>query len=112
MVLLLRASGEVVLANAGHLAPYWNGQEIPTDAALPLGLDEHAEFFEVHVQLQTGDRLTLLTDGVPEAMCRRELFGFERTALLSTQDAGLIADEAVRFGQQDDITVLSLVAVS
>ena len=52
-----------------------------------------------------------MTDGIPEATCHSELFGFERTEGLSTQSATVIADEAVRFGQADDITVLSLVAV-
>ena len=58
------------------------------------------------VQLVRGDRLTLLTDGIPEAIRHRELFGFERTARLSSLPA---ADAARRFGQQDDITVISIV---
>jgi hypothetical protein len=36
------------------------------------------------------------------------LFGFERTADLSTQPAEAIAIAAQGFGQDDDITVLSL----
>lgn len=67
-----------------------------------------ALFTEQTVQLQPGDRLTLLTDGVPEATRQRELFGFERTAALSTQAAHTIADTVIRFGQTDDITVLSI----
>lgn len=103
MVLRLNSSGEVTLANAGHLAPYLNGREVATDAALPLGLDEDAEFREETFRMRHEDRLTLMTDGIPEATCRRELFGFERTEGLSTQPAAVIADEAVRFGQMDDI---------
>jgi sigma-B regulation protein RsbU (phosphoserine phosphatase) len=37
-----------------------------------------------------------------------ELFGFERTAGLSTQTASQIAEAAKQFGQEDDITVLTL----
>lgn len=37
-----------------------------------------------------------------------ELFGFERTAGLSTQTANQIAEAAKQFGQKDDITVLTL----
>jgi serine phosphatase RsbU (regulator of sigma subunit) len=77
---------------------------------LPLGLDPNAVFSEQTFQLLHGDRLTLLTDGVPEATCRHELFGFERTASLSTSPASAIAEAALRFGQADDITVLSIVA--
>jgi hypothetical protein len=111
IVLRLSPIGEVTLANAGHLAPYWNGEEVATEPALPLGLDDRAEFPEVTIQLHSADRLTLITDGIPEASRKNQLFGFERTALMSTQDARTIANEAVRFGQTDDITVLSLVAV-
>jgi hypothetical protein len=39
-----------------------------------------------------------------------ELFGFERTATLSSCAANTIAEAALRFGQADDITVISVVA--
>jgi hypothetical protein len=38
----------------------------------------------------------------------RELFGFERTRQISTQPAEAIAAAAQAFGQEDDITVLTL----
>jgi phosphoserine phosphatase RsbU/P len=109
LALRLSPSGELTLANAGHLPPYRNGQELTSPPALPLGLDQHAEFAEQTVQLAHGDRLTLLTDGIPEATRHRELFGFERTARLSSLPAAEIADAARRFGQEDDITVISIV---
>jgi serine phosphatase RsbU (regulator of sigma subunit) len=99
----------LILANAGHLAPYLNGQEILTSPALPLGLDPSAVFAEETFQLAHGDRLTLLTDGVPEASSHKELFGFERTSRISASPAGTIAEAALHFGQADDITVLSIV---
>jgi hypothetical protein len=37
-----------------------------------------------------------------------ELFGFERTAVLSAQSAEQIAQAAAQFGQEDDITVLTI----
>lgn len=56
-----------------------------------------------------GDRLTLITDGIVEAQNGAgELFGFERTAKLSLEPAETIAQTAQQFGQEDDITVLSL----
>jgi phosphoserine phosphatase RsbU/P len=109
LAIRLSPSGELTLASAGHLAPYRNGQELTSPPALPLGLDQHPEFSEQTVQLSPGDRLTLLTDGIPEAASHRELFGFERTARLSCLPAAEIADAARRFGQQDDITVISIV---
>jgi serine phosphatase RsbU (regulator of sigma subunit) len=53
--------------------------------------------------------LTLVTDGVVEARSRSgELLGFERTAALSVRSAEEIAQAAQDFGQDDDITVLTL----
>jgi serine phosphatase RsbU (regulator of sigma subunit) len=50
-----------------------------------------------------------MTDGVVEARSASgELFGFERTAFISTQSADEIAAAAQAFGQEDDITVLTL----
>jgi phosphoserine phosphatase RsbU/P len=108
LALRISANGTVVLSNAAQLAPYLNGSEVLTEFTLPLGLDPDAVFSEVTLHLVAGDRLTLLTDGVPEAMCRRELFGFARTEELSKELANVIADTAIRFGQTDDITVLSI----
>jgi len=50
-----------------------------------------------------------LTDGVVEARDKAgALFGFERSAALSTQSAEAIACAAQAFGQDDDITALTL----
>jgi serine phosphatase RsbU (regulator of sigma subunit) len=108
VVLRLSSSGTLTLSNAGHLAPYHNGIELATEAALPLGITADTEFPEQTLQLVPGDLLTLITDGVPEATQHRELFGFERTAALSIQPAHVIANTAIGFGQADDITVLSV----
>jgi sigma-B regulation protein RsbU (phosphoserine phosphatase) len=107
-VLSLSSSGTLTISNAGHLAPYRNGIELPMEAALPLGITADADFAEQTLQLVPGDLLTLITDGIPEASQHRELFGFERTAALSTQPAHVIANTAIGFGQADDITVLSV----
>ena len=53
--------------------------------------------------------LTFLSDGVVEARnAARELFGFERTRKMSTLSADQLAEAARKFGQEDDITVLTL----
>jgi sigma-B regulation protein RsbU (phosphoserine phosphatase) len=81
---------------------------LETECNLPLGFDPQEVYREIGYQLAPGDRLTLLTDGVPEAAHGRELFGFERTSALSRESASLIADTARNFGQTDDITVLTI----
>ena len=60
--------------------------------------------------LHPGDRLLLISDGVVEARRRPsgELFGFDRVHNLSNQSAFYIADAAKEFGQEDDITVLTV----
>ncbi|HTV81250.1 MAG TPA: PP2C family protein-serine/threonine phosphatase [Acidobacteriaceae bacterium] len=101
--------GALTLANAGHLAPYRNGDEIQCDSGLPLGVTPDATYPESTLQLAPGDTLTFLSDGVVEAQSTTgELFGFERTRAISLQSAEEIARAAEVFGQQDDITVLTL----
>jgi sigma-B regulation protein RsbU (phosphoserine phosphatase) len=109
LAIRISSSGNVILANAGHLAPYLNGRELVTAPALPLGLDPASVFDEETFELKHADRLTLLTDGIPEATSHKELFGFDRTASISASPAGTIAEAALHFGQADDITVLSIV---
>jgi hypothetical protein len=105
----LMPGGLLIIANAGQLSPYRNGQEIETPAGLPLGVEASPVYSESTLQLAPGDSLTFLSDGVVEARNTvGELFGFERTRQLSSRAAQQIADAAVLFGQQDDITVLTL----
>jgi serine phosphatase RsbU (regulator of sigma subunit) len=104
-----RANGELVLANAGHLPPYLNSQEVSLPGGLPLGVLPSVRYEEVRLYLHPGDRILLMSDGVVEA--RRpsgELFGFDRVHNLSNQTAFYIADAAKEFGQEDDITVLTV----
>lgn len=101
--------GELVLANAGHVPPYLNTQEVRLPGGLPLGLVSEVSYDEVRLYLHPGDRLLLLSDGVLEArQPSGELFGFDRVHNLSNQSAFYIADAAKAFGQQDDITVLTV----
>jgi hypothetical protein len=109
LVLRLEVDGSILAANAGHIAPYLDGQEIEIENGLPLGLDESARYPETNIHLQNHRQLTLLTDGVVEARnASGELLGFDRTRLLSTEPAQQVAQAAQSFGQEDDITVLTL----
>jgi len=103
------ADGQVTVANAGHLPPYRNGEEVSLDSSLPLGISASTEFCGTTLQLACGDNLTFLSDGVVEARnTAGELFGFDRAREISNQLAEQIAIAAQAFGQEDDITVLTL----
>ena len=111
LILRLAHDGVCTFANAGHLPPYLNRNELPLPPALPLGIVPLATYDEVTFQLEIGDRLTLYTDGLVEARnASRELFGFKRLEqLIATKpDASQASDAAVSFGQDDDITVLTI----
>ncbi len=105
---LFAPDGTVTFANAGHLAPYVDGAEIETGAGLPLGLAPAAEYAETRMAFGSG-AMTFLTDGVVEAeSAQRELFGFERTREISGKSAQEIAEAAKAWGQNDDITVVTV----
>jgi hypothetical protein len=102
-------SGEYILSNAGHIAPYLSGREIETPSALPLGLMLDQTYDVTRGRLNSGERLVLLSDGVPEARSQTgELYGFERLSSLTRMSGQEIAEAAQLFGQEDDITVLTL----
>jgi hypothetical protein len=112
VVFRIDPDGAVTIANAGHLAPFLNGQEFPLEASLPLGLIAYSDYSEITMQMQLGDQLTLYTDGVLEATNpdTKEMFGFERMSALfaSRPTAEEAARAAIAFGQDDDVTVLTI----
>lgn len=105
----IQPDGSANVANAGHIPPYLAGQELMLANGLPLGLDARVHYAESRMRIRPGQQLTFVTDGVVEAMDRSgALFGFERTQALSTRHADQIAEAARDYGQNDDITVLTL----
>ncbi len=111
LALRIEKDGNATLANACHLPPYLNGNELPIEGALPLGAVPGIDFPVLHFKLAEGDSLMLMTDGVAEAQnAEGHLFGFERIAeLLQKGTAGAaLANAALAFGQEDDITVLTV----
>jgi hypothetical protein len=111
LVMLLQADGSCALASAGHPPPFVNQQEVTLPGALPLGLLAEAVYEQRTVRLQEGDHLVLYTDGLLEARgASGELFSFDRLRSLmqhkpSAEEASKAATD---FGQEDDITVLTL----
>lgn len=109
LIARIDSDGKLTLANAGHLLPYRNGDEIELAPGLPLGIVAGLEYSETTLQLLKGDALTFLSDGVVEAQDPEgRLFGFERTRAMSCHSPMEIARAACEFGQSDDITVLSI----
>jgi len=106
------AQGDGLIANAGHLAPYADGRELEVENGLPLGIVPEVSYSDTAFTMMPGGRFTFLSDGVIEARnSAGELFGFERTAAIATGSAEDMAEAAQAFGQEDDITVLTLAFV-
>jgi serine phosphatase RsbU (regulator of sigma subunit) len=111
LALRLDADGFCTIASAGHPAPYLNDREISLPGALPLGIDPSTVYEELSIRIAPGDRCSLYTDGLLEARAPSgEIFSFERLQSLfaSHADASAATKAAVAFGQDDDITVLTL----
>jgi serine phosphatase RsbU (regulator of sigma subunit) len=105
---LFEAGGRLRVANAGHLAPYVDGVELAVENCLPLGIVSDASYVESSFLLE-GKTITLLSDGVLEAKdAKGELLGFECMAALTTRPAAQVAAAAQKWGQEDDITVLTI----
>jgi hypothetical protein len=111
LVLRLDDEGRIAIANAGHLPPFVHGAELRVQESLPLGLSLNQAYEETAVQLNRGEALVLLTDGVVEARNPQgELLGFGEveTMLRAGATAREVAEVAERQGQNDDITVLQV----
>lgn len=105
----LDRSGNYCVANAGHISPYSGGNEIATSPSLPLGLATEQNYEVVYGTLYSGQKLVLMSDGVVEARSPKgELYGFSRLSSLTLKPAREIAETAQRFGQEDDITVVTI----
>lgn len=111
LVMRLDPDGTCVIANAGHPPPFVNDKEMDMPGALPLGLISGILYHELRFEIQPEDRLSLYTDGLLEARSEKgELYGFERVHALFARKptAAEAAQAALDFGQEDDITILTL----
>lgn len=111
VALRLAGDGSCAIASAGHPAPWLNGRELALSGALPLDISPEAGYAEIEFGLASGDCVALYTDGLLEARnAGGEIYGFERLGTLFARkpSAAQAAEAAERFGQEDDITVLTL----
>jgi len=111
VTLRIDSNGRCAVASAGHPAPFLNRNEVEMEGSLPLGIVPTVEYPETDLDLREGDHIVLYTDGLLEARnAKGEIFSFERVkALFSTRPGAAAASGvAVQFGQEDDITVLTV----
>jgi hypothetical protein len=111
VALRIDTDGHCTVASAGHPAPFLNRSELEMEGSLPLGVITGVVYPETRLDLREGDHIVMYTDGLLEARnAKGELFSFERlNALFSTRPGAAAASGvAVQFGQDDDITVLTV----
>ena len=111
VALRFEPNGLCVLTSAGHPSPFLNAEELTLPGELPLGLHPLATYQEISISLHAGDRISLYTDGLLEARnASGELYSFARLKALFAAgcNATQAAEAAVAFGQDDDITVLTV----
>jgi len=107
----LDRDGNCAVSSAGHPAPFLNMHEMNLPGALPLGIQPSATYEETVVRVGVGDHFALYTDGLLEARNQTgELYSFARLESLfaGKPNAAEATLAAVNFGQDDDITVLTL----
>jgi Stage II sporulation protein E (SpoIIE) len=115
LALLLGPDDRCFAASAGHPAPFLNQRELVLPGALPLGIDSDAQYEETEFALGENDHVALYTDGLLEARSTEgEIFGFGRLERLfaGRPNAAKATAAGVEFGQDDDITVLTITRVT
>jgi len=111
LALHIAADGAATLVNAGHLPPYLNDEPLAMEGTLPLGMVADPQLSTLCFKLKETDRLVLISDGIVEARdADGHLFGFERARNLirTAITAADVAAAAQKFGQEDDISVISV----
>ena len=116
----------VSLCSAGQTQPIHISAEtgeatlVQTEGdTFPLGILEEADYKETRIQMASGDKVILYTDGIVEAMNEKdEIFGFERLLEVVKDAKSLDADGLLReiignvngfvgsAAQHDDLTVI------
>jgi hypothetical protein len=110
VALRVEKDGRCTIAGAGHPPPFVQDREVEIKGSLPLGLFPGTVYDEVEFVLEPGETCMLYTDGLTEARNKDgELYGEERLSklLAGLPTAHQIAEAAIDFGQDDDVTILS-----
>jgi sigma-B regulation protein RsbU (phosphoserine phosphatase) len=114
-VLKVKPNGECEFLNCGHVPAVRiaNGKVLrPSEGNLPLGLIPTAEFETYNFNLEPGDRIVLVSDGVNEAQNRDgDFFGDDRleaTVLAGKDLFAAVSDFAQGAPPSDDCTTVEL----
>ena len=125
--ILTISSGELTYSNAGHEYPalMHKGSDytlLEDENMPPLATVEGLEYKDVTINLQSGDRLFLYTDGVPEAKnSEGQRFGTEKMLAVLNRDRNKTPEELLKDIKHevdtftgdndpfDDITMMSFV---
>jgi hypothetical protein len=110
------STGRVEIANAGmpdplHVTPTACRTLDFTGDRFPLGVRPTSQYATTTLQLAPGDRLILLSDGLPEAVVGDEPIGYERVEALArtSHDADALVDAVLRIAGiqvEDDMTAV------
>jgi sigma-B regulation protein RsbU (phosphoserine phosphatase) len=117
------SAGTMVLSNAGHLPPIVRTadgrlEKVAKAGGAPLGMLPGMRFGQETVELEAGSTVVLYTDGIVEAMNRKEeLYGYDRFEILLKKgpaDPGRLREAVIgdvnRFTglspQHDDMTMV------
>jgi len=118
IVIQVLPSGELEYVNCGHIPPLVvSGGQVqrPSDANLPVGLLPDADYKSARLQLKSGDRLILVTDGVTEAEnANGDFFEDSRLEVAAAGGTmedifGAISNFCAGNALSDDCTVVELV---
>jgi len=112
------ATGEILLANAGHMAPLIVGDSVTTylgtDVGLPLGIEPSA-YALTRFMVPSGSTVLAFTDGLVERRQEGIDTGFDRLASAAQASATTLEDWLSRVvstmeyeGAEDDIAILAL----
>jgi serine phosphatase RsbU (regulator of sigma subunit) len=117
VVARLAANGELELINCGHVRPIiisGNTARCVEEGNLPVGMIPVVHFQATRVQLNPGERLLLVTDGVTEAENEKgEFFGTDRLEACGCQGLAAIERAVTEFRGRmplnDDITIAEMI---
>jgi sigma-B regulation protein RsbU (phosphoserine phosphatase) len=90
--------GRMEISSAGHVpALLVSGDEVQEvgSQGMPIGLFSGLEFATTSFMLEPGSSLVLFSDGISEACCEDEDYGYERIAAAVMQSAGLAPREVI-----------------
>jgi hypothetical protein len=108
LALRLEPNGRCLTASAGHPPPSLDGRPLLMEFGFPLGLFGGTSYGEFEFTIQPHETVTLYTDGLTESQNKNgQIFGEERLdkLLASRPTPAEIAQAAIDFGQEDDITI-------